>query len=126
MRFRHGMLLMVTAATVAVVAVTMITLALTGGRNKAPSEPPAADSSSASRLPSTSPTGHAPSRRSTRRPRTSASTMVGVPPSAPAPTATSRPEGRATPPGGLPPWWRRDDPRDHHWHGTPPPWWQHR
>src|SRR5690349_21777598 len=69
MRFRHGMLLMVAAGAAVVAALTLITLALTGDKNKTPSEPPAADSSSASHLPSTGPTGHASSPRATRRPR---------------------------------------------------------
>jgi hypothetical protein len=124
MRFRHGVLLMVTAGTVLVAAITLVTMALTGGKNKTPAEPPVADSSSVSRPPSASPTGHSPSPRATRRPGTSSSTMVGVPPSAPAPAATSHPQGRATP-GGVPPWWQRDDPRDGRWHGSPPPWWHH-
>jgi hypothetical protein len=125
MEFRNGVLLMVTAAAVVVIAVTGIALVLVGGGGKGPDAggPPAEDSA-ASDSASASPSGATPAPRTGRRPKTSASTMVGVPEERP--PVTSGPTGPVTP-SGLPSGWSRwNDPRYHRWHRTsPPPWWHH-
>jgi hypothetical protein len=125
MRFRHGVLLMVTAVALAVVVAAGVSMALLGGgggRSPHAGGPPAEDSA-ATGSASASPTGPslAP-RESVRKPKTSASTMVGVPPSPPAP---HRPVGSVKP-SRLPSWWPSGDPRFRRWHrNSPPPWWHH-
>jgi hypothetical protein len=122
MRFRHGVLLMVTVAAAFVVAVTAIALALTGdsgGHRPVPGGPPLADSS-AETVPSHASDPTPEPRGAARRPRTSSSTLLGS--SSPRPTV--RP---STPPmpDGLPSRWPQGDPRHPRWHHTPP-WWYHR
>ncbi|MDN3359644.1 hypothetical protein [Actinomadura sp. DC4] len=120
MRFRRGMFLMVTTGAVIVAAVAGVTMLLTGGKGKTPADPVADPSSSASSPASAKPKrGSSLSPRRAERPRTSSSTMVGVPLTPP--PDTSRPRSTASTTPTPPPWW----PRDHHWHGTPPPWWHH-
>ncbi|GAB2805193.1 hypothetical protein GCM10027176_07630 [Actinoallomurus bryophytorum] len=125
MRFRHGILLMVTAAALVVVVVAGVTMALLGGgggRSPHAGGPPAEDSA-ATASASASPSGPSLAPRGKpRKPKTSASTMVGVPPSAP---AAPRPVGSVKP-SQLPSWWPSGDPRFRHWHrNSPPPWWHH-
>jgi hypothetical protein len=123
MRFRHGVLLMVTAASLAVVVVAGVSMALLGGgAGRSPHAGPPAEDSAATASTSASPTGPSLAPRgSSRKPKTSASTMVGAPPSAPVP----RPSGTVKP-SQMPNWWPSGDPRNHHWHrNSPPPWWHH-
>jgi cytoskeletal protein RodZ len=130
MRFRHGVLLMVTAAVVVVAAVAAVATALsggTGGRSPRAGDPPMADSSD-SQASSATPDYPSPEpRQAARRPRTAASTMVG----SAAPSPTSRPTTDSPSPAGVPDWWQRtSDPRHRdrypHWRRSdPPPWWRH-
>ncbi|MFB9833700.1 hypothetical protein [Actinoallomurus acaciae] len=122
MRFRHGMLLMVTAAAVLVVAITGITLALTGdpaGKGPGAGEPPIAAPSESSSTPDAS--GPTPEPRgSARRPEISSSTRLGssIPPPVVSPSASP-----STSTSGPPTWWPTGHPHRHH--GSPPPWWHH-
>lgn len=126
MRFRHGMLLMITAAAVLVAAITGITLALTGGSaggSPGAGEPPvAASSESPSTSDASSPAGSTPAPRgSARRPETSSSTRLGS--SSPRPVV--RPSASPST-SGPPAWWPTGDPQPgqpHRHHGSPPPWW---
>ena len=119
MRFRHGVLLMVTAAALLVVVVVGVSMALLGGGGgRSPHTGPPAEDSAATAPTSASPTGPSPAPRgSSRKPKSSASTMVGAPPSAP---ASPRPTGSVRP-SQLPSWWPSGDPRYRRWHRNSPP-----
>jgi hypothetical protein len=125
MRFEHGVLLMGAAAIVLLVAVTGVALALTGGsdghRPNRDEQPQAATSSDPDPSRSSAPTP----RDSSRRPRTSSSTVLGS--SSPRPVV---PPSASPTPSGPPSWWPTGDPRFRtgypRWHrSSPPPWWHH-
>jgi hypothetical protein len=124
------MLLMVTAAVLVLAVIGGTALALLGGtgtRSPRAGRQPMADSSE-SRPSSATP--YDPSlqpRVSSKRPKSSSSTVVG----SSVPRPTTRPSAGPPGPAGPPSWWatrdpryRGDYPRRHR--NSPPPWWRHR
>ncbi|MCW2864782.1 MAG: hypothetical protein JWP48_6490 [Actinoallomurus sp.] len=130
MRFRHGMLLMVTAAVLVLAVIGGTALALLGGTGtKSPraGRQPMADSSE-SRPSSAAPDDPSLAPRvSSKRPKTSSSTMVG----SSVPRPSTRPSAGPTSPAGPPNWWATRDPRyrgeyPRRHRNSAPPWWRHR
>ncbi|HEY0537460.1 MAG TPA: hypothetical protein VGD53_03785 [Actinoallomurus sp.] len=130
MRFRHGMLLMVTTGVLVLAVIAGTALALLGGtgtKSSPPGRQPMADSSE-SRPSSAAPDDPSLEPRvSSKRPKSSSSTMVG----SSAPRPTTRPSAAPPSPTGPPSWWASRDPRyrgeyPHRHRNSPPPWWRHR
>jgi uncharacterized iron-regulated membrane protein len=126
--FSRGVVLMVTAGLVLVVVVVGTTVALTTGGpgTKTPrsAEPPPETPMSTDSPARPTPDGRSPGPRSShRRPKTSASTVVGS--TIPRPTA-SHPADPSPSRTAPPVWWP-----PHHKHPrwrytiSPPPWWPH-
>lgn len=129
-RFRHGMLLMVTAAVLVLAVIAGTALALLGGTGtKSPrfDRQPMADSSESRPSSATPDDPSLEPRVSSKRPKSSSSTVVG----SSAPRPTTRPSAAPPSPTGPPTWlatqdprYRREYPRRHR--NSPPPWWRHR